>query len=168
MPAPITEPTPSGEGIITRSAKKTLLTTTNPFEKHFGYHRAVRRGPIIFVSGTTAIKLSNEKDSNGHGPPSVVKYPGDPCKQAELAMKRCLQAVIDLGGNAKDVVRVRMFVAKFEDCGVVGDTYKAIFGGGQSEDEDDLSGAAATMIVVPGGFVDEEILVEVEVDAYCL
>lgn len=31
-----------------------------------------------------------------------------------------------------------------------------------------MIGAAATMIVVPGGFVDKDMLVEVEVDAFCL
>lgn len=85
-------------------------------------------------------------------------------------MGRCLQAVTDLGGNAEDVVRVKMFVAKYEDCGAVGDAYKSVFGGSQlasSENAGDLLGAAATMIVVPGGFVDEDMLVEVEVDAYC-
>lgn len=169
MSTPATEPASSGEGIITRSAKKTLLTTANPFEKHFGYYRAVRRGPFIFVSGTTAVEVMSP-DSHGHAQPPSVKFPGNPFKQAELVMQRCLQAVTDLDGRLEDVVRVKMFVAKYEDCGDVGDAYKAVFGGGDPkspEQKDDLVGAAATMIVVPGGFVDEDILVEVEVDAYC-
>ncbi|KNZ73156.1 hypothetical protein J132_00991 [Termitomyces sp. J132] len=29
--------------------------TANPYEAQFGYSRAVRRGPFIFVSGTTSI-----------------------------------------------------------------------------------------------------------------
>lgn len=170
MSAFSTEPAKSGEGRITRSAKKILLTTTNPFEKQFGYHRAVRRGPFIFVSGTTAVDFSKGNSSDEHEEPPKVRYPGDPHKQAVLAMQRCQQAVRDLGGKVEDVVRVKMFVAKYENCGAVEDAYKAVFAGDQSSNSangEDLLGAAATMIVVPGGFVDEDMLVEVEVDAYC-
>lgn len=49
----------------------------------------------------------------------------------------------------------------FDDCLDVGEAMREAFG---SRDGDPDIGAAATMIVV-GGFVDPDMLVEVEVDA---
>jgi enamine deaminase RidA (YjgF/YER057c/UK114 family) len=77
------------------------LTTGNPYEQRFGYHRAIRRGPFIFVSGTTAIDKSTGK----------LQAPGDASAQAALAMKECISAVEALQGKREDVCRVRMFVA---------------------------------------------------------
>lgn len=74
-----------------------------------------------------------------------------------------------LGGKKEDIIRVKMFVADGKDCGVVGDAYREVFGTPSDDDatgKEDIVGAAATMIVVPGGFVDGEILVEIEVDAF--
>lgn len=157
-------------GTLTYSRHKTLLTTRNPFEQRFRYHRAVRRGPAIFVSGTTALKLGTNHGSD------QVEFPGDAYQQAKLSMQRCLSAVDGLGGKLEDVVRVKMFVARGEDCESVGQALRECFGGPEQELEpttatdsstNDIVGVSATMIVVPGGFVDGGILVEVEVDAYC-
>ena len=54
-------------------------------------------------------------------------------------------------------------VQNFDDCLDVGEALREAFG---SRDDDPDIGAAATMIVV-GGFVDPDMLVEVEVDAIC-
>ena len=51
----------------------------------------------------------------------------------------------------------------FDDCSDVGEAMREAFG--SREDDPDI-GVAATMIVV-GGFVDRDMLVEVEVDAIC-
>ncbi|KAK5095364.1 hypothetical protein LTR70_003528 [Exophiala xenobiotica] len=175
----------------TTTTHKTLLTTPNPFEQRFGYHRAVRRGPLICVSGTTAVKVFAAGpdaeldvdvdayiDAKGERRLSEVQilHPGDAHKQAKTAMSVAVEAVRGLGGELEDVVRVRMFVANHEDCDKVGAAFKDIFGqsdwsegdSGGSGDVEDTIGAAATMIVVPGGFVDKDMLVEIEVDAYVL
>ena len=86
---------------ISPSGRKTFYTTQNPFEKKFGYHRAVRKGPFIFVSGSTAINPKSE-DLEGKG---------NALKQAVVAMVHCRDAVEKLGGKLSDVVRVRMFVS---------------------------------------------------------
>lgn len=164
---------------LTVTPHKTLLTTTNPFEQKFGYHRAVRRGPFIAVSGTTALRLlsssSDPTDSSTSEPTSEsaskVYFPGDAHGQAVHVLQTCLAAVTRLGGKKEDVIRVKMFVADGKDCGVVGDAYREVFGtldGGDAcgSGQEDVVGAAATMIVVPGGFVDGDILVEIEVDAF--
>ncbi|KAJ9655586.1 hypothetical protein H2198_005587 [Neophaeococcomyces mojaviensis] len=173
-------------GLVTNTMKKSVLTTSNPFERRIGYHRAVKRGPFIFVSGTTALKLnpapsntsvdaSNMVNPEGS---ATVEYSNDAFKQALLAMARAIDAVERLGGAREDIARVRMFVARGEDCETVGAAFKQCFATPEQElpvqdnkeDEkvlwkEDMIGAAATMIVVPGGFVDSGILVEVEVDA---
>ena len=47
----------------------------------------------------------------------------------------------------------------------MGEAFKKCFGGGADSAGDDEVGAAATMIVVKDGFIDADMLVEVEVDA---
>ena len=92
--------------------KKHLLTTPNPFEKQFGYHRAVRKGVSIIVSGTTAVKMEGDDiEDPDDDEDSGVHFPKNAKKQAKLAMDRCAEAVEKLGGTRADVVRVRMFVA---------------------------------------------------------
>lgn len=92
--------------------KKHFFTTPNPYEAKFGYHRAVRKGAHIIVSGTTAAKMEGDDITDPDGEnESGVHFPKDAKKQAKLAMDRCVDAVKKLGGGRGDVVRVRMFVA---------------------------------------------------------
>ena len=101
--------------------KKAFFTTPNPFEKRFGYHRGVRKGAFIIVSGTTAVKMEGDESAeldqqNG----SNVHFPKNAKKQAKLAMDRCVEAVEQLGGERADVVRVRMFVGVRLRCVLYG------------------------------------------------
>lgn len=76
-----------------------------------------------------------------------------------VAIEESLKAIRALGGKgAEDVVRVRMLIDKNEHCSEVGKSFKKVFG-------QDGNGVAATMLVVPGGFVNRDILVEIEMDA---
>lgn len=153
---------------VIKVGDSTVWRTGSAFEKLFEYCRAVRRGPIIAVAGTTAAALSSDKD-NG---PGEILFPGDARGQAKLAMQRCIEAVVALGGKTQDIIRIRMFVADGRHCNAVGQAFKEIFGldynGGGNIGQNQSSGVAATMIVVPGGFVDGGMLVEVEADAYVL
>jgi enamine deaminase RidA (YjgF/YER057c/UK114 family) len=91
--------------------KKTFFTTPNPYEKQFGYHRAVRKGAFIIVSGTTAVKMPEDEHTDlDQQDDSKVHFPKNAKNQAKLAMDRCAEAVDKLGGERADVVRVRMFV----------------------------------------------------------
>lgn len=91
-----------------------------------------------------------------------IQLPGDAAGQARVAFLECIQAVEALGGNgASSVVRVRMFVGRHEDCGAVQGVFRDMFGGDNGAEV----GAAATMLVIQNGFVDEDMMVEVEVDA---
>lgn len=71
-----------------------------------------------------------------------------------------------------------MYVAKPEDCGAVGEGFREVFGkqngfpssardgeGALIQGKKGEVGVVATMVVVKDGFVEKDMLVEVEVDA---
>ncbi|KAL7277111.1 hypothetical protein ACG7TL_008956 [Trametes sanguinea] len=122
--------------------------TANPYEKLFGYSRAVRRGPYIAVSGTTSIDpVSGD-----------LRHPGSAYDQARAIFSEIIRAVEGLGGSAQDIMRVRMFVTEGKDADDVGRALREALG--------DV-GPAATMIV-GARFVSSEMLVEIEADAVVL
>ncbi|OJI99916.1 hypothetical protein ASPVEDRAFT_51207 [Aspergillus versicolor CBS 583.65] len=133
-----------------------FYSTPSPFEERIGYYRAVRHGQQVFVSGTTAVDPASPADA-----PQIL-FPGDARQQTRVALEECIKAVQALGGKGpENVVRVRMFVSRPEDCTAVGEGFTEILG----RKSQPGVGAAATMLVVRNGFVDERMLVEIEVDA---
>ncbi|KAL6239959.1 hypothetical protein BDW75DRAFT_226687 [Aspergillus navahoensis] len=132
---------------------KQFYSTSSPFEERIGYYRAVRRGQHIFVSGTTAVDPASPARA-----PQIL-FPDDARQQTRVALQECIKAIQALGGKgAEDVVRVRMFVSRPEDCTAVGEGFTETLG----RESHPGVGAAATMLVVRGGFVDEKMLVEIE------
>lgn len=133
---------------------KQYHSTSSPFEAQIGYYRAVRHGQHIFVSGTTAV----DQESSPRAP--QILFPGDARQQTRVALTESINAVKALGGTgAENVVRVKMFVSRHQDCQAVGEGFGEILGRNGAG-----IGTAATMLVV-NGFVDDRMLVEVEVDA---
>lgn len=90
--------------------------TGSPFEKRFGFARAVREGNRIIVAGTGPV----EEDGSS--------TPGDAAAQAERCFVLILRAIEELGGSAKDVVRTRMLLTDFEDQDAVGAVHARFFG----------------------------------------
>lgn len=138
---------------------KTCFATSSPYEEKIGYYRAVRHGNQIFVSGTTSVDPYSPTNA-----PQVL-HPEDARQQTRVALEESIRAIQGLGGKgAEEIVRVKMFVSRHEDCEAVGQGFSEILGkhnrGGSG-----MIGAAATMIVVNGGFINKEMLVEIEVDA---
>src|SRR3712207_4898116 len=74
------------------------------YEAAAGYARAVRRGSLIAVSGTTA------NDGSGG-----ALHRGDTEAQTAAALHQALDAVARLGGRADDVVRTRLYLAPEAD-----------------------------------------------------
>ncbi|KAG9664599.1 YjgH family protein, partial [Aureobasidium melanogenum] len=137
------------------TANKQYYATKSPWEEKIGYYRAVRRGPFIFVSGTTAVDPSSNTTS-----PKVL-HPDDAKAQALIAFQEIIKAIQALGGHgAESIIRTKMFVQRQEDCAAVAEAFSEVLGKQNGSDH----GTAATMIVV-GGFVDPEMLVEIECDA---
>jgi len=118
-------------------------STDSRFEDAFGYCRAVRTGVRIVVSGCTA--LVDE----------AVLFPGDAGAQMGVALDVALGAVTALGGRVGDVILTRMYVVNRADCDAVGRVHGERFAEVRP---------AATMVLV-AGLIDEEMLVEVEVEA---
>ncbi|KAI8974868.1 YjgF-like protein, partial [Trametes punicea] len=132
----------------TSTLESRRFQTANPYEKLFGYSRAIRRGPFIAISGTTSI----DPDSG------ELRHPGSAYDQARAIFAEIVRAVEGLGGTAKDITRVRMFVTNGQDTDDVGRALREALG--------EFS-PAATMIV-GAKFVSSEMLVEIEADAVVL
>jgi len=125
------------------SPPRRLYCSGGPWEDAFGYSRAIRTGDRIIVSGCTAAV------------DGAVRHPGNASAQMRLALDRVLEAITALGGTLGDVIRTRMYVVNRADCDVVGRVHGERFAHVRP---------AATMILV-AGLIEEEMLVEVEVEA---
>lgn len=114
-----------------------------PWEDEFGYSRAIRTGDRIVVSGCTAVV------------DGVVRHPGDAGAQMGVALDNVRDAITALGGSFGDVILTRTYVVKRADCDAVGRVHGERFADVRP---------VATMVLV-AGLLDQEMLVEVEVEA---
>lgn len=123
---------------------RTQFRSGTPWEPKVGYSRAVRVGNLVFVSGTTAT------DPDGR-----IVGRGDPGAQARQVFANLERALAGVGAALRHVVRTRMYVTDIHRWEEVGRVHGEVFG---------AIGPVTSMIQV-SGFVDPEMLVEVEVDA---
>jgi len=136
-------PPPAYQAPAPKSTPKQIYSTSAASESKFGHCRAVRKGPLVFVSGITAADASGAS------------------AQATRAMVEGVRAVTALGGGARDVTRVRLFVSSPEHTDEVGTAFRTMFGKDQEQ-----MGCAMTMVVGQGTFADKPgALVEIEMDA---
>ena len=119
-------------------------STGTPWEKAVGYSRAVRVGPHVFVSGTTA--------SNCDGSTFAA---GKAYEQTVCILRKIEAALADVGAKPSDVVRTRMFVTDISRWEEIGRAHGEFFGS---------INPAATMVEVRR-LVNPDHLVEIEVDA---
>ena len=115
-----------------------------PWEPVVGYSRAVRVGNQVFVAGTTAT------DDRGH-----IVGKGDPGAQTRQVLANLERALAGVGAAMRHVVRTRMFVTDIQRWHEVGRAHGEVFA---------QIRPTATLIQV-AGFVDPDMLVEIEVDA---
>ena len=107
------------------------------FEEAAAYSRAVRIGPHVAVSGTAARE-------------GGVAY-----TQTAEALRRALAAAAELGAATGDVLRTRLLLAQGCDWEGAVRAHREVFEG--------VNPANTTYFVA--GFIPDDVLVEVELDA---
>ncbi len=93
------------------------VSTGSVWEPIAGYSRAIRRGDLITVSGTTAT----------HGKGDVIA-PGDPAAQTTYILDKIKASLAALGATLEDVIRTRVYLTDADEWEPVSRVHGRCFG----------------------------------------
>ena len=120
------------------------ISTEIPWESIFGYSRAVKVGPYVYVSGTTA----TDKAGN------VVGI-GNPCTQSIQNLKNIQAALQKVDASLNDVVRTRINTTNINNWERIGQAHLEFF----------KEIRPTCTLVEVSHLVSSEMLVEIEADS---
>jgi enamine deaminase RidA (YjgF/YER057c/UK114 family) len=106
-----------------------------------GYSRAIRVGDTIYVSGTAPVADDGS-----------IAHPGDIYAQSKRCLDQIVAALGEAGARPEHVVRTRIYVRDATRWEEVGRAHGEVLGHAKP----------ATTMVEVAGFVDPEIMVEIE------
>ena len=134
---------PRAISVETIMTTRRLISTGSPFEKAFGYSRAVIDGDLVFISGTTGYDYK------------TMIMPDDPAEQTRNIFKTLEAVLQEAGSSMQQILRAQYFVTDRRFCEPVLAVCGEVLG--------DIRPAGGIYIVA--GLLRPEMKVEIEITA---